>query len=187
MENASKVNYNNELHSFHSAKQQSKCVISALYGIQLWEINTTSIRQSTDIPAAKPLLETLQDKTMLANIATLRKDVQRAISSLSGYLQKIGTLKEVISYITSAINLIRAQQSMPQIFLATKQSQLQNMLRNKYHFFSTKGKRKKAAVRLQKPTAKEKDYNYMPSTSTKTLTSIIMVLTSCYLIKEYTQ
>ena len=35
-------------------------------------------------------LETLQDKTQLANIATLRKDVQRAISSLSGYLMKLG-------------------------------------------------------------------------------------------------
>ena len=107
------------------------------------------------------LLETLQDKTMLANIATVRKDVQRAISSLSGYLQKIdniGTLKEIRSYITSAINLIRARQSIPQTFPATKTEPATKHVEKQRPFFSTKRKRKKAAVRLQKPTAKEKDY-----------------------------
>ena len=84
-----------------------------------------------------------------------------ALSSLAGHVQNtvdVGTLKEVRSCVTAAINLIRAHQGNAKPFLGTKAEPATKHIEKQRSFFSTKRKRKKATVRIQKPTPMEKDY-----------------------------
>ena len=116
---------------------------------------------------------------MLANIATVKKDVQRAISSLRCYLQKIdniGTLKEIKSYITSAINLIRARQSIPQTFLATKTE-----VEKQRQFFQQRENEKGSCTLAE--TNSKREGLYLHSTSTNT--HLYMVLTVKHQLQPY--
>ena len=106
------------------------------------------------------LLLKLQEKTQLSDIAVLRKEVQTQLSGLAGQLhlvQDTETLKDVRSYITSAMNLLKARKHLENSFPITKKEPANKLIAQKRCFFSTKRKRKQARLRIMKPTAKEKD------------------------------
>ena len=69
------------------------------------------------------LLLKLQEKTQLSDIAVLRKEVQTQLSGLAGQLhlvQDTETLKDVKSYISSAMNLLKARKHLANSFPITK-------------------------------------------------------------------
>lgn len=64
------------------------------------------------------LLAILQDKAFLSDASAVKSDVHTCILSLQGYIQTIddiGILKEVKSRIIPTINLIQANQQIPNI------------------------------------------------------------------------
>ena len=71
-------------------------------------------------------------------------------------IEDVNTLQQIRSYINTAANLIKTQPDIDQ--LPTQKHQPSNkLIEQQRHFFSTKRKRKSAAVRIAKPTLKEKN------------------------------
>ena len=104
------------------------------------------------------LLATLQDKALLSDASAVRSDVHTCILSLAGYIQTIddiGILKEVKSRIISTINLIQANQQIPNLFPNTNLQPPTTHVDRQRPFYSTKKKRK-ISVRIRKPTTTEK-------------------------------
>ena len=104
------------------------------------------------------LLEKLQEKSQLCDTAVFRREVQTKISVLNGHLNHIEdkeTLKGVRSYISSALNLIKARQNLGKSFIVGKKQPPNKQIEQQRTFFSTKRKRK-VRVRIKKPTTEEK-------------------------------
>lgn len=108
----------------------------------------------------KPLLENLQEKSQICDIAELRSRIQTRLLVLSGELNSVqdeDTLKNVRHLITSAMNLIKARTSSVIFSPVTKKEPANKKIEQQRSFFSTKRKRKQTNVRMKKPTANEKD------------------------------
>lgn len=91
------------------------------------------------------LLATLQDKALLSDASAVKSDVHTCILSLAGYIQTIddiGILKEVKSRIISTINLIQANQQIPNLFPNTNLQPPTTHVDRQRPFYSTKKKEK---------------------------------------------
>ncbi len=94
------------------------------------------------------------------SVSKCRDEVQKSLMIISGYIPHVtdkDTLHQVQSYLTSAINIIKANQSSSVATLpAVKHQPPNKKITPQKAFFSTKRKRKSGNIRMARPTLLEK-------------------------------
>ena len=114
--------------------------------------------QVEDIKGQDTSKRHVSETALLENLAVFRQEVQTQLSVLNGHLhliQDTETLIGIKSYISSALNLIKARQNVGKSFIVGKKEPPNKLIEQQRSFFSTKRKRKER-VRIKKPTTKER-------------------------------
>lgn len=102
------------------------------------------------------LLENLKDKIQFCELQTYK---HQQLSTLAGQLHTISnieTLRDVKTLINSALNLIKARETVPTVLPVPRKEPPNKHIQTQRSFFSTKRKRKPSKVRIAKPTKQEK-------------------------------